>query len=535
MVRLVMMGAATMCLVSPVSAQRVLDRADPAANTVERAVTPPAKTPAPDPVVVETRAAAIPTLQRNVTIGAITFTGLRALTPATFANVIEPWLGKLATPRDLATLTSDIAKRARAKGYVFASASIERQRLESGVLVMTVDEGRIDAIRLDGPDDPAVRAALEPLVTGAPVTLAELERRLLLAGDLDGVRIRSSRWVREGDQGVLIVKVERTAIRGRVALRNDGSRPLGPVQLTGQVELAGLLAGDDALTLSYAGTPLQPSELNYGRIRYAKRVSRDGTELSIAGSASASHPGAYLERLDLSSRNYFGSIGVLQPLVRRREGSLWTTGELSLRDLNQDRDGDPARRDRLTVARLGLYGFAQAGGGRLRAGLTVSRDPLASRNDADGTFTSLGGWAEWTRTLIKRVSLRAGMEAQVAAEPLLVSEEIGLGGTGYLRAYDWSERSGDKGAMGVVELRYDLRPPFGLRSGQLYVFADGGHVANLHDGFGGGALASAGGGLRADIVRGLGASVEVAVPLTGERYDSGNRAPRLSFGLVKSF
>jgi hypothetical protein len=64
-----------------------------------------------------------------------------------------------------------------------------------------------------------------------------------------------------------------------------------------------------------------------------------------------------------------------------------------------------------------LYGYADVAGGRLRVSSTISQglgvlgstprhDPLASRYDADGTFTALSGWMDWTRNLGSHFSLR---------------------------------------------------------------------------------------------------------------------------------
>lgn len=527
-------------------AQRVLDRADPTAHVSERVEAPSTPRQAPVPIEAPPPGSTV-AAQTSVMVGAMSIVGLQTLSPADFADLIEGCAGKLQSPDDLAALTGRIAGRARQRGFPFATASIEPQRMTAGVLVITVDEGRIDEIRLDGPDQPAVRAALQPLVGRGPVTLPELERRLLIAGDVDGVHVRSSKYVRERGRGVLVVRLTTERFSGRVALSNDGSKPLGPEQVFLQVDANALLFADDSLTFTYQGTPAQPRELEYGRARYAKRVSRSGTEVAVSGSLSASHPGAYFAPYDITGRSWFGGISVLQPLVRSRAASWWVTGEVALRGTSQDREGVRVRRDRLAVARVALNGYGQVIGGRLRVNATVSQgldmlgatragDPLASRRDADGTFTSVELWADWTRGLGGAFSVRLAADGQIAAQPLLVSEEAGLGGGAFLRGYDWSERSGDQGIMGAVELRYDLDHPFGLiRKAQLYAFLDGGTVGNLKGGYGGGSLASAGAGARADLTRSLGATVEVAVPLTGIRYDTGTSDPRLNLRIAQSF
>src|SRR5690606_375591 len=262
------------------------------------------------------------------------------------------------------------------------------------ILTVRVDEGRIDEIRIEGVDHPAVRDTLGPLVSGAPARLAEVERRLLIAEDIDGVRIRNTRYIREDARGILLVEVEKDPASAWVTISNQGTRPVVPVQLRIDADLNSLLASDDSLSLSYTATPTQPRELHYGYARYAKRISPAGTEVGVTGSISQARPGAYLRGLRLRSRSWYVGANMLQPLLRRRSTSLWVEGELGLRGLLQWQDDALVRRDRLALARGALYGYTKLAGGWLRAGATVSQglgilgatapgDPLASRADAD--------------------------------------------------------------------------------------------------------------------------------------------------------
>ena len=111
--------------------------------------------------------------------------------------------------------------------------------MSNGVLVVHVDEGRIDEIRFDGPVHPSVERTLAPLVNGRPALVGEVERRLMIARDIDGVRIRSSRFVRENGRGVLIVRVTQDRIAMRAQVLNDGTRPLGPIQARIDVDRGG--------------------------------------------------------------------------------------------------------------------------------------------------------------------------------------------------------------------------------------------------------------------------------------------------------
>lgn len=531
----------------PAVGQRALDRVNP--GTIENREAMPLK-PAvgqpPTPIIVPPTAT-VAIGSTPITVGAIALVGLQILKPSEFAEVFETYVGRTLSPGALAGLADAIVERARARGYPFASAWIEPQTLTAGLLRVRIDEGSIDDIRVSGNDNPAVRRALAPLVGSGPVTLAALERRLLLAGDIDGLWLKRTQFVREQGRGILLVDVGRDRTKLQLTLANDGTKPIGPIQLQLDGAISQLFASDDSLSATLITTPLQPEEFAYARLRYAKRVSRTGTEVSLTGSYSTSHPGSYLSDRDISGESWSLTAGMLQPLLRTRKASLWGQASFSVRQVSQSRRDVLARSDRLSVARAGIYGFSAALGGKLRINATLSQgldilgaprqgDPLASRGDADGSFTTLSMFADWTSPSVGPASVRLSASGQLASQPLLVSEEAGLGGGSFIRAYDYSERMGDQGYMASAELRFGLGEKIGfILNPQLYTFVDGGRVTNLENGFGGGTLFSSGGGLRASLTHNLQAGAEIAVPLSGIRYDSGNENPVFNFRLSKTF
>ncbi|HEX8415242.1 MAG TPA: ShlB/FhaC/HecB family hemolysin secretion/activation protein, partial [Sphingomicrobium sp.] len=526
-------------------AQSAVDRVDPV--RIERDSIPkPAKPDVPQVTLEAAAPAGVASLGQSIEIGAVTFSGLHELTPADFAQAITPYLGRSISPAELSALTTSIAEVARAKGLIFASASVAPQRLTAGILTVHVDEGMIDEVRLSGSSNPAVVRTLNPLV-GRAGRMAEVERLLLIAGDIDGITLYRKRYLREGKRGILSVDILEKPQRLRAVLDNDSTSPVGPVQLRLDMDIAGVLAADDSISVTYVTTPLQPDELQYTRVRYSKRIGDDGTEISVGGSVSSTKPGAYLEALQLRGTSWSANISVLKPLQRSRVSSLWFQSRFEIRDSEQTRRGRSFRNDRFAALRVSLLGNRKMLGGTLRVNATLSQgfnlfdatsigDPLASRRDADATFTSLVSWADFTAPLGHGFSARVAAQSQISSQPLLVSEELGLGGSGFLRGYDYSERSGDEGASGLVELRYDWLRPFGLiRKAQIYGFIDGGRVVQLANGRGGGDLFSGGGGVRADLSRTIDANFEVAVPLSEARYETGNHDPRINLRLLKVF
>ncbi len=483
----------------------------------------------------------------GIEVGAIVLDGLVALDRSDFAAVIEPFAGRQLDRAELRRLTDAVANHARARGYILATAWIPEQALTGGVLRVNVDEGGIDKIRIEGSDDPVIRRQLERLLAIRPLTLAALQREVLLADDTSGVWIRKTRFERDGGRRILVVDARRQDFGGSVLLATDGTKPVGPIRARIDLDANGLISPRDRVDLSFSTTPLDPDELAFFSARYSVVVNDAGTLLGAFGSWSRTEPGAYLAARELLGESWQGGVRMRHPLLRGQRRSLWLEASAEVQDLAQDSFGTLARHDRIALARLGFYGFGPLAGGTLQGRATVSQgldilgatalgDPLASRLDAGPGFTTLTWWLNWRRSLAPRVSLSLAANGQLSTDPLLIAESFALGGNAFLRGYDFAQAIGDEGVAGVGELRYDWPRALGaMQHLQLYAFADGGMVSNLVGGRGDETLASSGAGLRADVTRNLDFDLEVAVPLTDPRYDTGDKTPRINLRVSQSF
>ena len=545
--RSLMLGMAVVLGASPAWAQVPLDRADP--TLIERTLPQPSlpDTSAP-PRLAPTPAVADLAGPVTGVVRAITVEGQDRIPPAAFADVIAPVVGQAMTRDELSRLAGAVAGVARARGYPFASAAIAPQRLADGVLRVTLDLGRIDAVRVVGARNAAAdRILAQALATGGPVRRADLERALLLVGDLPGVRVTGSRLVRQDGFGILLVTIESDRTAAYVQVDNRGSDEVGPVRSTVLASVRDIAQSADELALIVSQTPLQWSEFIFVRGRYTAPLGAAGTVAAISGSIARSKPGGALRALDVVGRSADVAIAVQHPLLRSRARSLWAGVELRALGTDQDLSGRSLRRDRLTTVSGTVNGVASLGGGVLRgevatiAGLPIGDvtregDLLASRFDGDARFAAATFALDWTASLGKPFSVVLASAGQLASRPLLATAEIGLGGPGFGRGYDYAERTGDKGAMGSVELRADVGGIAGsvVDRLQLYGFADGGVVGNLRGGVGGGSLFSTGVGARIGTGR-FDWMVEAALPLNADRFDTGDRRPRFSLRVARAF
>lgn len=524
--------------------QTPVDRADPAIviEQDERPDGPARRGEAPAVEAVPDGVAALS--GAPIVVGAILIDGSEALSPADFAAAIEPYLGRSLGPAELRALLRDVAAVARRAGFGLATAWIPPQRIERGLLRIRIDEGRIDEIAAEGPAAAAVERRLRPL-TGTTLRLAELERRLLIAGDLPGVSLGRPRLVRRGGRNVLVVPTRRDRVRGRASIDNSGSDTIGPVRARLSVDVNGLL-GDDRLTVGGATTPLQPREYRSAQGEYSVAIGGNGLEVAVAGAIGETNAGGSLRDRDLDGRSSEVTVRATYPLLRSREASLWASAGGTIRNSELDREGAPNRDDRIVTANASLYANGRLAGGRARVRLsyflglawfhaTEIGDPLASRRDAGGSFSKIDFWLRYTRPLGSGFSIDLSGEAQLASRPLLASEEMGLGGRRFLRGFDYREMAGDQGAAFAAELRYE--PRIGgdaIDRLQLYAFGDVGRVVNLRGGFGGGTLASAGAGARLWFLDRFEGGFELALPLTEGLFDE-DPDPRLSVSLGSRF
>jgi hemolysin activation/secretion protein len=531
-----------------IAGQSAADRADPALarrDIPERRSQPADPAPLQLPATEPAPASSSPD-GAAISVGSIRVEGADHIAASRFAEAIQPYLGRRLAVADLTRLASDVANVARRLGYGLATARVPAQDVENGILKVTLDEGRIDAVEVTGDAATAVRKVLMKLVDGRPVRTDALERQLLLAGDLAGITTGGARIEHRNGHNILIVASHRDSLAVRLAVDNWGSAPLGPIRARVDIDVNGALTGDDRLSIDGMVTPLQPGEFQFLRVAWSAPVDSSGTQAAIAGYYGHSRPGAALRGRDLDGNSVGADFTLSHPFLRSRAASLWGNVELAMLDSDLDEAGIRSRRDRVRTIGLGLDGIARIGSGWLRAGLAVEQgvnalgatpagDPRASRADGGGAFTKLAFSAQYAAPLGGRFSASLTMAGQLASKPLLSSEEIGLGGPAFLRGYDYWEVAGDEGVAGSAELRYDLgallRP---LRRVQIYGYADAGTVGNLQNGPGGASLASAGGGLRVTLRDGLQAGAELGIPLRASPFTA-SPTPRFSFSLGYGF
>lgn len=439
----------------------------------------------------------------------------------------------------------ELAQRITAKygndGYVLSRAIVPPQNLnpKGAVVRIQVVEGYIDKVEWppqlsryrDFFTDYAARITAE-----RPANIHTIERYLLLAGDLPGLKFSTTlKPSKETSASVLVVEVTEKPIDANAHVDNRGTAARGPFEYYGSATLNNLLGWHEALTLTYAGVvPLK--ELNYAAASYKQVLTSEGLAFFANFSDAWGTPGTVpLEALQYRTLGPYGDAGLSYPVIRSRERNLTVSGLFFGSNSESDVLGAPFNNDRLRGFRgradgdfadpwqgiNQVYGIFSQGIEGL--GSTQNGNLLASRTVGRVDFSKVEGYAGRTQPLGANFSTYMAAYGQYAFTPLLTPEQCGFGGRYFGRAFDPSQLLGNSCIEATGELRYDFRSlPAQITQAQLYSFTDWGELHTLQASVGTPAItdaASVGTGVRLGWLNHIDSDLSVAKAIEGPRND----------------
>ena len=483
------------------------------------------------------------------TLRALDIEGVTHYSAEQLRPLYEQLLGTEITVADAFGIANRIELRYRSEGYVTTRVIVPQQTVEDGRFRIVVVEGFISDVTYDGDIGPA-RAAVEKLVhrlrSVRPISVAEVERQLLLANDLPGLTVRATLEPSPTEIGgsVLVVHSERKLVEASLGVDNRNSPYLGSGELVGSVSINSIGARADRLTVGgRISNPFSRSK-SVG-VNYDMLLTDSGTTLGLNAAYANSLPGRELADLDVESDVYAYTATVTHPLIRSRLENLRVMGQFEARDVSTDILETPFTRDRLRIARLGLsydrtdsWNGITAVRGTLHQGLsglgaTENGSALASRVDGRSDFFKITAEITRMQQVSDNVSLVAALAGQYTPHKLLASEEFALGGGSFGRGYDYGEIAADKGVAASLEVRYALPNSFIPQGSHLYGFIDGGRLWAHKDApeLVQDSLASFGAGMRANLSKNIFATVELAKPINPVVGTRGNKHPRIFFSI----
>jgi hemolysin activation/secretion protein len=488
----------------------------------------------------------------NVLVRGVQIVGMTVYTQEQLAPLYADLIGHQVTLQAIYDLAQKITTKYGNDGYVISRAIVPPQQLNPGgaTIRIQVIEGYVDKVEwprvLDKFRD-FFSYYTARITAERPSNIHTIERYLLLAGDLPGLKFKNSLKPSATHQGAATLLVEVTASPFDWAARvdNRGPQGQGPTEFLASVTINNLLRIHDALNFSYAG-PFKPEELKYIYGQYSQVLMAEGLLFFIDASDGWGRPELSPD-FQLVAPNYrtkstVFETGLTFPWIRTRERNLSTT-LLWFASNNQAftpavPDFAPSSNDRLRGTRFKVNGdWADPFSGINQVNATLSKGlhgfgstdnglDLASRHNGRVDFSKLEATVTRVQQLPANFSVLLTAYGQYAGTALLSPELCGYGGRVFGRSFDPSILVADECVEALGELRFDVpmmpMAPKQLTQTQLYGFADRGWLHNLAPDVGtprNMRAASAGGGLRIGWLNMFTADLSADKAVEGPRND----------------
>jgi hemolysin activation/secretion protein len=413
-----------------------------------RDVRPPVQAPSAAPPVAPAPTAAPAGAETlSVTVGEVLVEGgfpeLQAQTQALTA----PYRNRRTTVADLYQLAARIEQAYAAAGFILVRVNPPPQDLaDGGPFRLVVVDGFIEAIDLA--HVPAkirrpVSMYVKPLLGRRRLTEAELERHVLLAGQVAGARLTTALGRGTQPGGVsLVVNADYDPLSGQVSVDNHLGAAFDSRELNTQLALASTLGWGEAV---YGFLSVDPELGRAFRTRAPRRVASLGVSLPIGSSGLVINPEATVSRTyPKPPEGAPATFGVFDryvlratlPLILRRGYGL--NGGLAFEAVEERQDayefGITLSHDRLRIVRASLDGYDAAFGPfslRGRAELSRGIEGLGSRTVADAVASNVplsrpGVTGAFTKlTLDGSAAIRAPFGLAVQA---MIRAQLGLDG-----------------------------------------------------------------------------------------------------------
>lgn len=408
----------------------------------------------------------------SIVLKAVRLSGNTLISSDALIRAMGPVQGRSFDMAGLLALAAKVAAVYRADGYPFTQAYLPEQDLKSGVLQITVLEGRYGVVRATGKGH--LSASAQPFLDhglhhGDPIQNDKLERALLILDDQPGIKIRPI--IRPGaslGEADLAVNVERSSeTSGEIGVDNTGARSTGLYRLHALLDINSPFRFGDKIELNSMVTD---QHMWLGSVDYMTPLGFSGLRGQIGYAHTSYQLGAQFAALDAVGYAKSTTARLSYPLVRSQATNVEVSLGLQHKALQDDYRAAGVVRDKTSNGIPMMVKFDRrdaAFGGGITYGMfsvlsgKLSLDDASLLNDeltarSSGSYTKANLDIARIQSMAGNLSLYLRYSGQWASKNLDASEKFNVGGFYGVRAYPLGEASGDRGWLTQLELRYAI-------------------------------------------------------------------------------
>ena len=395
-------------------------------------------------------------------------------------EIVKPWVGQNLTLPELQDVGNAISNFYQSKGRI-AQVEIPPQKLDQGIVILKVLEGRLGAVNTTIPNDARVNKDLPASYVevqnpvGSYVDTLAIDRALFLLQETPGIRYESAIEPGKQDGEVnLNLEVQDTALfTGNVGVNNYGSRSTGQSQVIGaigiqnpsghgdQVAVNAIVSQGSNFFLASYITPLNSdglklaisaSDLHYTNIDSFQANGSFGT--ASVGSANLSYA---LLRSQTANANIYASYD-FKTYMNKFLGSALVNSNYLIRNFNIGISGN--RYDKFFGGGVNSFSMTATSGN-----LSFYADQFADGSNYGAytpqNFQKLSFSASRNQQIIPdKTVVNISLSGQLANQNLDPAEQFYLGGPYGIQSYPVGQGRGSQGFLGVIELQQQLPEKF---------------------------------------------------------------------------
>lgn len=516
---------------------------------------------------------------QQVAISTATVQGNTAVETADLRPILQPLDGQTVALSRIEETRLALLGAYRRAGYPFVSVAAALVPGPDGRAEVryAITEGYVAEVRLEGDIGPAgtqVLRFLERVKEERPVSTAAVERALLLASDVPGVRVRGVLQPIQGEPGALrlVAQVSRSAVSGYFNVDNRAYNLTGPWQALFVGGLNSFSEFGERTELTLFGS--EQGTQWFTQASAEAFIGGSGLRLRLYAGIGNTLPSGQLSQIGYNGETALAGLVATYPVIRSRPANLWAVGQFDMFDsttstgVGTSAGRSLAGRDHIRALRGGFDGqvldsvipftapATNQGGFRAHQGIidwdaTTNRDPRATRIGSEFDFTKYTAEYQRIQPIFSpfegaMINVQGYVNGQYSANILPNAEKYYLGGNRLGRGFYSGQVTGDYGYGYAVELQFDLayeipaEPALGNNRGttQFYVFRDMGWAYQNLDTDADRRLSSWGGGVRTVVADTMQIDVEVARRLTTQpdgQFSEPLRATQLYFRMLMRF
>lgn len=486
-----------LCLSSAVAIADAPLRGNPV-DALPSVESPPSAKPTPPPLALplpSVQAALQARLQQQIQVKSFDVSGSSSIPFSDITAILTPLSGRKLSIAELIQEVNKITLLYQHAGYPLSFAVLQEQDFAQGKVKITVVEGYIGSLRLQGDagqTEARIRRIAQPMLEEKPLTQKTLERTMTLLRTIPGLQLKPDLKLatRTDGNSELILDLQHQSLSANASLAEVGSSTQAMLQLSAnsltplgeKLTVTGALpttsedvryiAGNLNIPLGGNGLALDIDAYHYRSHPKDEQLAQLGWNRTVINEkvgAAISYPFVLSNQRSVKAQAGF-YLSRSRDDYERTADQAWIAQTTDLRVLKAEVEYRDSSAKQSREIRLGVYKGIDGMGARKE--LSTYIQPRG-QSDIDLDFVRWTANFKQNWTLPKQFSLSFSGSGQLSNNALPNSEQISFGAWRHGYGYPQGEIAGDQGLGVTVELnRQFLLDSDWLNTLQTYIAHD---------------------------------------------------------------